>query len=273
METTTFQIKDFNTLIKIGTTFGKNWYRGHSKLYNNLNPKVFRTEYQTIIAEVFRPQFEFETVENFKRYAPSVLNSLPASNDYLSWLLIMQHHGFTTRLLDWSENILVALFFAVIDSQNEDGELWSIFPYKLNQCSGFDGLPLTNSRLLKYLSNEPFHNSPETLVTGYNLPYTPNKPIAFQPNRVIPRISNQMSAFTIHPKPSEGNAISELISGEENLVRYIIPSRLKPDFEKNLNYLGVSYRTLFPDIEGLAKDFRREEKYYGWGQPKHPKME
>jgi hypothetical protein len=273
MDPTTFQIKDFNSIIKIGTTFGKNWYRGHSRVFNNLTPKVFRPEYQTIIDELLRPQFEFETVENFKRYAPSVLGNLPASSDNLSWLLIMQHHGFTTRLLDWSENILVALFFAIVDLQNEDGELWSIYPYKLNQCSGFDGIPLPNSRLLAYLSNEPFHNAPEMLVKEYNLPFTPIKPIAFLPTRVIPRISNQMSTFTIHPKPREGNTIPELISGEENLVRYIIPSKLKSVFEKNLSYLGISYRTLFPDIEGLSKDFKREEKYYGWGQPRHPKIE
>ena len=92
------------------------------------------------------------------------------------------------------------------------------------------------------------------------------------PNIILPRISSQLSAFTIHPNPSKGNTIPELIDDEDYLTRYIIPSELKSDFEKKLSYLGISYRTLFPDLEGLSKSFEREERHFGWGQPKHPKM-
>jgi len=270
--TKTYEIKKFNDIIEIGTTFGKNWFRGHSKEFNNLTPKIFRPEYQSDINKLFKPELEFNTIENFKRYAPAIIQKLPPSKDYLSWLFIMQHHDFPTRLLDWSENILVALFFAIIDSPNENGEIWSMLPWKLNKYSGFWGLPLPEHSLLRFLSNEPFHNSPEKLIKEYELNEVPQKPIAFLPNVVLPRISSQMSAFTIHPKPSESNTIQKLIQDENYLVRYVIPKNFKLEFEKKLSYLGISYRTLFPDLEGLAKDFKREEKYFGWGQPPHPKI-
>ena len=270
--TKTYTIKSFNDIIEVGTTFEKNWFRGHSKEFNNLTPKIFRPEYQTEIHKAFKPDFEFEIVENFKRYAPSIIQNLPETKNYLSWLFIMQHHSFPTRLLDWTENILVALFFAIIDSPQDIGEIWSILPWKLNENSGFWGLPLPEASILKYLSNEPFHNSPEKLVEELKLKETPHKPIAFLPNLVLPRISRQMSAFTIHPKPTQNNTIPELITDDNYLVRYIIPKDLKTEFEKKLSSLGISYRTLFPDLEGLAKDFKREEKYFGWGQPQHPKI-
>ncbi|MGD2034208.1 MAG: FRG domain-containing protein [Bacteroidales bacterium] len=129
MNTKTYTIKDFDNIIKIGTTFGKNWYRSHSKVYGELTPKIFRENYTHEFHKAFKPDFELQTVENFKRYSPSILDSLPDYDDNLSWLFIMQHHGFPTRLLDWSESILVALFFTVAKNPSEDGKIWTMLPW------------------------------------------------------------------------------------------------------------------------------------------------
>lgn len=50
--------------------------------------------------------------------------------DDWDWLAIAQHHGMATRLLDWTANPLVALWFAVRESRTEgdDGVVW-FFPY------------------------------------------------------------------------------------------------------------------------------------------------
>lgn len=45
----------------------------------------------------------------------------------------MQHYGVPTRLLDWSENPLVALYFAVENKDKEtDAAIWMLRPNKLN---------------------------------------------------------------------------------------------------------------------------------------------
>jgi hypothetical protein len=271
-----YKLKFFDDLVKIGTTMGKNWFRGHSKMHNDLRPGIYRSKYHQDIHRMFKPEHEFDLIANFKRYAPSVYDAsevLPDEDQNLKWLLLMQHYGLPTRLLDWTENILFAAFFAVTSNPTEDGELWSLYPDHLNKQSGIDGLPLIKSSIINFISNEALHSDPNTLAHEYGLGEVPSKPIAFLPPVLYKRMSHQQSVFTIHPKASEDEGIEKLIPEDKYLTRYIIPKEVKVDFERKLSYLGVTYRTLFPDFEGLSKSFLREEKYYGWGQPDPPIIE
>jgi len=266
--TKTYYIDKFEQIIEIGTTFGYNWYRGQSKIFGNLTPSVFRGKYSNDIYKAFRPDVEFQIASDFKRKAPSVTKSLPKQNNHIEWLFLMQHHGVPTRLLDWTENIMAATFFAVCNDYNEDGEIWSMLPWKLNETYGFYGLPLLEkSKIVKFLSHEIFHNNPEKLVLKYKLKETPKTPMALQPPLKHPRYAAQQSCFTIHPRPTEGNTIPDIITDEKFLVRYIIPKNLKKKFVTKLRYLGITHQTLFPDLEGLARTIVQQEETIGWRQP------
>ena len=77
------------------------------------------------------------TIEAFKRHA-ALLTELrvPETDDMLGWLCVMQHYRAPTRLLEWRENLLVALYFAVSSDLSEDGEVWAMFPTPLNKSVG-----------------------------------------------------------------------------------------------------------------------------------------
>lgn len=57
------------------------------------------------------------------------------------WLTLMQHYKAPTRVLDWSESLLIGLYFAVSQDQNKpqspetDGALWILNPDRLNRVS------------------------------------------------------------------------------------------------------------------------------------------
>lgn len=266
------EIKKFEDLIEIGTTFGQNWFRGHSKVIGELTPGIFRKEYKDPLYLCLNPNPEFRIAVNFKREAPSITKELPDYRNHLEWLFLMQHHGTPTRLLDWSENILIAAFFAINSDFNEDAEIWSILPWHLNSLNGLDGLPLMENKILSFLAHEIFHSNPKELAQEYGLNNIPQIPIALLPPLSHPRISAQQSCFTIHPEPQIGFSIPEVIVEEKYLVRYIIPKALKKDIEKKLLYLGINYRTVFPDLDGLAKSIKQSETFFGWGQPESLKL-
>jgi hypothetical protein len=112
--------------IRVGTDLRHCWFRGHPKVFGELLPGVQREPYSSA-----RPEIEFWAGQRFRLRAPSFSADLPRWDDYVSWLLLMQHYGVPTRLLDWTENILVGLYFA-LESPNDDGELWCMNHSELN---------------------------------------------------------------------------------------------------------------------------------------------
>lgn len=246
-----FTICNIKQAVDLGTTLSQSWFRGHSKLVNELVPKVFRPNLTGLNVWGFS---ELAFIEEFKRISPSVLSDLPKFDDHQKWLFLMQHYGSPTRLLDWTQSILVALFFVVCDDSKEDGELWAMYPKSLNNHSKIFGIPtLNNNPTLEYLFAEPQYNNTKILLENYQLAETPRYPVAFSPSKMFPRMNYQQSNFTIHPNNNNDQTIPSLLTNEKDLVKYIIPKDCKNKLYFDLDSLGIKYHTLFPDLDNLSK--------------------
>lgn len=118
-------IKDLMAQVNSRST-GTRWFRGHVDEAWTLRPSAFRD----------RGWFEAEVdmIKRFRQATAARIRSSP-SNEW-EWVCLAQHYGVPTRLLDWSENPLIGLFFAVESDDSDrgpvDGKLFSLDPDFLN---------------------------------------------------------------------------------------------------------------------------------------------
>ena len=104
------------------------WFRGQANSEWTLIPGIARNS-QLVTSES-------TLITRFKQNATMYLvDGIP--KDEWDWIFLMQHYRAPTRLLDWSESPLVALYFALVDKLQEDsdGALWCMDPIALNRIA------------------------------------------------------------------------------------------------------------------------------------------
>src|SRR5262245_3594236 len=107
------------------------WFRGHGNASWSLQPCLYRprSDIGGIGADYYN---EAILLEKFRLRAPTFLERVPATD--WEWLFLMQHYGLPTRLLDWTESSLIALYFAVRDHAGDaDAAVWAMNPWGLNR--------------------------------------------------------------------------------------------------------------------------------------------
>jgi len=211
------------------------WRRGHSVAGWDLAPKVYR---------LGRENDEHNFALTFLNSARSRNIRCPDSDDWPSWLFLMQHYGLPTRLLDWSKSALVGLYFSVCEPQfdDESGEVWALRPARLNkQQVGSESLFSPQSEYVKELCNEAF--VPLQLKKA-------KATIGVPTDQFDVRHLVQESTFTIH---ATNIPINTLAGSDEYLLRFEVPSASKKSLRLILNRLGINSAYLFPDLDNLAK--------------------
>ncbi len=213
------------------------WFRGQSKVKWELLPSIARSPNLS----------ENHLLKKFKQNATLLLNPLPASDFH--WLFVMQHYGMPTRLLDWSESPLVALYFAINENTNQDGVLWILLPVDLNKSSNIK--PDYPNYIPSFEDNALKTYTPESVAGEQTSTLFPIAAIA---PRNTQRMQSQQGTFTISHRDKTP---IEAIGDKKHIWRYIIPKSNKKVIKEELNLLGISEFQLFPELPSIWKMLKR----------------
>ena len=159
--------------------------------------------------------------KQFKEQAIPHLGFEPR-NDW-EWLALAQHHGLPTRLLDWTQNPLVALYFAVEESTKSNS---AVYVY----TDTHDAVDISK------------HSNPLTLSN--------DQPVRrYVPAHLTNRIIAQSGVFTVHH-----DVTSSFTS--KNVYKMIIPNKIRNELKEQLYRYGIHRGTIYPGLDGLSAHIR-----------------
>lgn len=228
------------------------WFRGQSKEYNPITKNGYK-----LVPSIFRDKYSpdplyYESIflNSFKARAITNIETIPRTD--LEWMFLMQHYDLPTRLLDWSEQAMIALLFAVnnhSEALNQDAIVWVLDPLKLNENH-----PLNDKKLKIVIpniidDNEPFKQINKDYMGQGGMPV--NFPIAILPPHNNRRIIAQKGVFTLFP----GNVftpLEEIKDCELFLWKIKIKCRSVGQIKTELKGIGINEVSLFPELDKIA---------------------
>lgn len=245
-----------------GSIPGNVIFRGVSRVEYDFRPSFSRyLPWDPIKETNFAYVKELEAFRQFKREARHFIDSvlysdLREANNPLQWLMLMQHHGGPTRLLDWTTSPYVALYFAAEAYRDCDGAVW-VWQREMTRKAQSDLHGQVFADFLMAASGTD-EGVTETILFNPKKTDQPDMITALETQITNRRLSAQSGLFSICTRPfsDHGEVIRSALNGATSdrlFGRILIKADAKARIMPRLRRSNLSGFSLFPDLEGLSK--------------------
>lgn len=210
-------------------------FRGQCDNFRLL-PGIARPKYKFSFTKL---ETERRILDEFKAHSLPHLKIIPKTD--LEYLVVAQHYGLPTRLLDWTENALAALFFAVSRKIEND------MRPEVRVCS--------------------FPNTSDIIIRDYEMTIFDQHDIKFfKPTSFLDRIISQSGWFSMHPQSGHNTGsyiqADKVSNSEIRFSRIAIDPEYAGDIYRTLNDCGINKFSIFKDLDSLGSYLT--SKYQGF---------
>jgi hypothetical protein len=256
------------------------YFRGQSKRATEgypLTPSVARYKHLSSLPLLEREQKECEVLETFSNHLLTYVQHRPQT----AWeeLAIAQHHGLPTRFMDWTTNPLVALYFAVrnTNGRSADSAVYVLISnpkryadLKRGQAAQVkpmadaateSGTTPDDDAYADFSTDDATQLAPTTDTAAATdstelnadvgplelpTPFKISENIIYDPPHVSPRIRAQDGVLLACWQPMQP-------LDEKDYLEIVIKQAAHEDIRRRLDQYGVFDKQLFPDLDGIAK--------------------
>jgi hypothetical protein len=236
--------------------YSDNWFRGEANVAYDLIPGTHR------LAGGIRARLDYE-LDLRSDFDLKSFPYLAGMNGGEKWsrYALMQHYGLPTRLLDWSDGLAVATWFAVCaakptgSASDTDASVWMLDPQILNHEA--------HRRFGAYIA-DPGDSIAKGYLCSVDKPRDPAHlaPLAMRIPLNSPRITSQRGYFTVCGRSgtpiNRWAAMQGSSAANRMLARATIPARRLFEVKRQLRIIGITGATLFPEMASLCSEIRHD---------------
>lgn len=255
------------------------WFRGTSKANRRLTPSLFREK--KIIGSEFSGgnskngklyrkseaimKSDYGVLDKFKEKYIKLYPEKSKKYNLIDYLYIMQHYDIPTRLLDFSTDALIGLYFSVAKDIKSDESLNEQID-DFYENDGFTDKGSSIHCINPFFTNKMCYNQSEIVnidnVSDISTLIKLSMPLCVKTNNEDLRIKAQSGVFMLYGREYLSYDSREIFIPQ--ITKIFVPNQLRRKIKNELmQRFNIHHSTVYPDLKGVALEIieQIESKY------------